>query len=128
MILNVTTASACNVTAINSTPKVTAIDPVNKSIVLNPKVIKIKFNTAIKDGNKLIQLKSTSNGKISPTETSISGDTLSIIPTTNLTKGSKYQILIHSGSVEESIWKWCTNLFNQFHDFTNYISSDERWT
>ncbi len=101
MILNVTTASACNVTAINSTPKVTAIDPVNKSIVLNPKVIKIKFNTAIKDGNKLIQLKSTSNGKISPTETSISGDTLSIIPTTNLTKGSKYQILIHSGSVED---------------------------
>lgn len=100
IILNVSTASACNVTATNSTPKVTAIDPVNKAIVLNTKVIKIKFNTAIKEGNNLIQLKSVSSGKIDPTETAINGDTLSIIPTTNLTKGSSYQLLIHSGSVE----------------------------
>jgi hypothetical protein len=74
---------------------------VNKAIVLNTKVIKIKFNTPIKNGNKFIQLKSISNGKINPTETSISGETLSIIPTTTLTKGSSYQILIHSGSVED---------------------------
>jgi methionine-rich copper-binding protein CopC len=101
IILNVSTASACNVTSVNSTPKVTAIDPVNKAIVLNTKVIKIKFNTPIKNGNKFIQLKSTSNGKINPTKTSISGETLSIIPTTTLTKGSSYQILMHSGSVED---------------------------
>ena len=101
IIFNVTTVSACNVTSLNSTPKVTAIDPVNKSIVLNTKVIKIKFNTPIKEGNNLIQLRSIINGKISPTKTSISGDTLSIIPTTNLTKGYRYQILIHSGSVED---------------------------
>ena len=101
IILNVTTVSASNVTSLNSTPKVTAIDPVNKSIVLNTKVIKIKFNKAIKKGNNLIQLRIINNGKISPTKTSISGDTLSIIPTTNLTKGYRYQILIHSGSVED---------------------------
>ena len=57
IIFNVTTVSACNVTSLNSTPKVTAIDPVNKSIVLNTKVIKIKFNKAIKKGNNLIQLR-----------------------------------------------------------------------
>ena len=101
IILNANTVSATNVTALNATPKITASDPVNKAIVLNPKVIKIKFNTPIKDGNKLIQLKSKSNGKINPTKTSISGDTLNIIPTTNLTKGATYQILIHSGSVED---------------------------
>ena len=72
-----------------------------KQLYLNPKVIKIKFNKPIKDGNKLIQLKSKSNGKINPTKTSINGDTLNIIPTTTLTKGSTYQILIHSGSVKD---------------------------
>ena len=101
IILNVSTVSACNVTASNTTPKVTAIDPVNKAIVLNPKIIKIKFNKAIKDGNKLIQLMSTSNGKINPTKTSINGDTLSITPSTTLTKGSNYEILVHSGSVKD---------------------------
>jgi hypothetical protein len=48
IILNVSTASTCNVTSVNSTPKVTAIDPVNKAIVLNTKIIKIKFNTPIR--------------------------------------------------------------------------------
>jgi Bacterial Ig-like domain/Pseudomurein-binding repeat len=100
IILNVSTASACNITTLNSTPKITAVDPVNKAIVLNTKVIKIKFNTPIKYGNKLMQLKSTTNGKFVPIKTSINGDTLSIIPTTSLTKGFRYQILIHSGSVE----------------------------
>jgi hypothetical protein len=101
IFLNVSTVSACNVTASNTTPKVTAIDPVNKAIVLSPKVIKIKFNKAIKNGNNLIQLKSTSNGKINPTETSINGDTLSIIPKTTLTKGSNYEILLNFGSIKD---------------------------
>ena len=87
IILNVSTASACNVTALNSTPKVTAIDPVNKSIVLNTKIIKIKFNTPIKDGNKLIQLKSTSNGKVNPTVISISGEIFEYHPKNKSNKG-----------------------------------------
>jgi hypothetical protein len=94
IILNISTASACNITTLNSTPKITAADPANKATVLNTKVIKIKFNTPIKYGNKLMQLKSTTNGKIVPIKTSISGKTLSIIPTTSLTKGFRYKILI----------------------------------
>ena len=101
IFLNVSTVSASNVTASNTTPKVTAIDPVNKAIVLSPKVIKIKFNKAITNGNKLIQLKSTSNGKVNPTETSINGDTLNIIPKTTLTKGANYEILLNFGSVKD---------------------------
>jgi hypothetical protein len=102
IILNVSTASACNNTSsINSTPKIIAIDPANKAIVLNTKSIKVKFNKPIKEGNKLIQLKSTSNGKIIPIKTSISGDTLSITPTTTLTMGANYQILLHTGSVRD---------------------------
>jgi hypothetical protein len=69
--------------------------------VLNTKVIKIKFNKPIKYGNKLIQLKTSGNGKINPTKTSINGDYFEYPSNNKLTKGTKYQILIHSGSVED---------------------------
>ena len=101
LVLNVNTAAADSVTTVNTTPQVTAIDPVNKAFVLNNKVIKVKFNEPITYGNKLIQLKSISTGKIKPTKNTISCDTLNIRPTSKLTKGAKYQILIKSGSVED---------------------------
>ena len=101
LVLNVHTAAASSVTTVNTTPKVTAIDPVNKAFVLNNKVIKVKFNEPVTYGNKLIQLKAISTGKIKHTKNTISCDTLSIRPTSKLTKGAKYQILINSGSVED---------------------------
>lgn len=101
IILNVSTASASNVTALNSTPKVVAIDPINKAVVLNTKVIKIKFNKPIKYGNKLIQLKTSGTGKVNPIKNTINGTTLNILPKNKLTKGTKYLILMKSGSVED---------------------------
>ena len=101
LVLNVNTAAASSVTMVNTTPQVTAIDPVNKAFVLNNKVIKVKFNEPVTYGNKLIQLKAISTGKIKHTKNTISCDTLSIRPTSKLTKGAKYQILINSGSVED---------------------------
>ena len=94
--MNATSASSVTTDKI---PKVTAIDPVNKGIVLNNKIINIKFNEQIVKGNKLIVLKSS--GKIKHTKNTLSGKTLSITPTSPLTKGAKYQLIINSGSIKD---------------------------
>ena len=94
--MNATSASSVTTDKI---PKVTAVDPVNKGIVLNNKIINIKFNEPIVKGNKLIVLKSS--GKIKHTKNTLSGKTLSITPTSPLTKGAKYQLIINSGSIKD---------------------------
>ena len=100
LVLNVNSASAASVTMDKSTPKVTAIDPVNNGVVLNSKIINIKFNEPIKNGNNLIVLKSSS-GALKSTKNTVNGKTLIITPKTSLVKGAKYQLLIHSGSVKD---------------------------
>ncbi len=100
LVLNVNSASAASVTTDKSTPKVTAIDPVNQGIVLNSKIIHIKFSEPIKNGNKLVILKS-SNGAVKSTKNVIRGNTLSITPKTPLVKGSTYILFIHNGSIKD---------------------------
>jgi len=83
------------------TPTVTSITPKNgASNVPTNQVITIKFNEPIKAGNMNIVLQ-TSAGKSIATKITISGNTLTIKPTTTLSKGTKYQILLHSGCVTD---------------------------
>jgi hypothetical protein len=113
LVLNVNSASAANVTIDKSIPKVTAIDPVNNGVVLNNKIINIKFSEPIKNGNKLIVLKSSS-GLVKSTKNTINGKILSIAPKTPLTKGTKYQILINSGSVKDLAGNSITSFSTSF--------------
>ena len=88
-------------TATTSAPKVTAIDPSNKAVnVPVNKVIKITFNESIKAGTNWIELKDSSGKAVSFTK-SISSNTLTITPTSNLTKGVKYSLILHTGSITD---------------------------
>jgi hypothetical protein len=104
LILNVSTSaaattSAAKVTTDHTSPTVIGLDPANKSVKLTSQTIKVKFNEQIKLGNKLIYLK---NGKtIVSTKKTISGKTLSIIPTKALATGIKYNIILNAGSVTD---------------------------
>ncbi len=100
LILNVNTSAATNVTTDNTIPKVTSTDPVNNAVVTNGKIIKVKFNEPIKNGNQWIELKN-SYGQIKPTIKTISGNTLTITPKTSLAKGVKYNLILHSGSIKD---------------------------
>jgi hypothetical protein len=101
LILNVSTSAAANVTAYHTSPKVIAVDPGNKAVVLKSQPVKVTFNESIKYGKPWIELK---NGKtVISSKNSISGKTLSITPTNPLTTGIKYKLLIHSGSVTDQL-------------------------
>ena len=82
-------------------PTVKIIDPANKStnIAVN-KVIKVTFSEPIKVGSNYIELKD-SKGRIVSFKTSISSNVLTITPTTNLTKGIKYTLILHTGCVTD---------------------------
>jgi methionine-rich copper-binding protein CopC len=98
LILNVSTSAAANVTD-HTSPQVTAVNPVNNSVVLKSQPIKVTFNEPIKAGKSWIELK---NGKtVISSKNSISGKTLSIIPTNPLATGIKYNLVIHTGSVTD---------------------------
>ena len=62
------------------------------------KKIKVKFNKPIKIGNNFIELKNI-NGTVIPIRKSINGNTLTITPASALTKNTKYNIIIHTGSL-----------------------------
>ena len=99
LLLNVNSASATNVTGINSTPKVVAVDPANNAIIPKSQTIKVKYNETIQAGNKFIELK---QGKVViSTKKTINGNTLTITPSTSLTSGYKYTLIIHSGSLKD---------------------------
>lgn len=100
LLLNVNSASATNVTGIQSSPKVVAVDPANNAIIQKSQTIKVKFNETIKLGNKLIELKH--GNVVISSKKSVSGNTLSITPSTTLASGYKYSVIIHSGSVTDS--------------------------
>ncbi|MTK63266.1 MAG: hypothetical protein F8N15_01705 [Methanobacterium sp.] len=83
-----------------SPPVLTGTDPVNNSvnIPLN-KIVKFTFNKNIKlAANPWIEFK-TSKGTIVNFTSSVSGNILSLTPNSLLLSGTKYSVIIHSGSV-----------------------------
>jgi len=99
LVLNVNTASAANVTTDHITPKVTAVNPANNSIILNSKSIKVTFSESIKAGTNWVELKK--GNKLVSTKISISSKSLSITPTTALATGVKYKLILHQNSVKD---------------------------
>jgi hypothetical protein len=85
-------------------PVVTSTDPVNKAVnVALNKVIKITFNKTIQFGtNPWIELKNNSLGTAKPITTTITGSTLNITPTTLMSKGTTYTVILHSGCVTDT--------------------------
>jgi hypothetical protein len=100
LILNVSTSAAANVATDQIAPKVTAVDPVNKAIILNSKPVKVTFNEPIKAGNKWIELRNCAGNVIS-TKNTISGNTVTVTPTKPLPKTFKYKLIFHSGSITD---------------------------
>jgi len=99
LILNVSTSAAATVTTNHTSPKVTAVNPANNSVILKSQTVKVTFNETIKAGTKWIELK---NGNtVISTKNNISGNTISITPINALTTGIKYYIIIHTGSVTD---------------------------
>jgi methionine-rich copper-binding protein CopC len=96
LILNVNTSAAATVTTDHT--KVTSVSPANNTIIPTSRTVKISYNESIKRGNPWIELKNTQGTSYS-TRNSISGNILSITPTTTLRSGFKYNIILHSGSV-----------------------------
>jgi hypothetical protein len=82
-------------------PKMVKSDPVKKATNVNiSRNIKITFNEKIKFGNKNIQLKNSKGSNI-PITMGIVGNILVINPINNLTKGMKYAVILHSGSIKD---------------------------
>jgi hypothetical protein len=88
--------SATHITA----PRVSSVDPVNNSFnVPSYKVITVEFSKSIKEGNKWSELKNNKNS-ISTTNT-ITNNTLTLKPNTILKNGTKYTLILHSGSYKD---------------------------
>jgi hypothetical protein len=100
LILNVSTSTAATVGTDQIAPKVTAVDPVNKAVILNSKPIKVTFSETIKAGNKWIELRN-SGGKVISTKNTISGRTVTVTPTITLPKTVKYTLMFHTGSITD---------------------------
>ncbi len=82
-------------------PTINTIDPANNAVnVASNKVITVTFNENVKGGNlDLVQLKN-STGTLIPTTKNISGNTLTITPTTPLAE-AKYLLLLYAGCVTD---------------------------
>ncbi len=97
--LDSNSSSVANTTNVN--PHVTTVDPSNNAVnVPVNKVINVTFNESIKNGTNWIELQNN-NGTLIPINKSISGNTLTITPNSNLSNGTKYSLLIHTGSVTD---------------------------
>jgi methionine-rich copper-binding protein CopC len=82
-------------------PTVKTVDPASNAVkVATSKVIKVTFSEAVKAGNGSIELVS-SNGTSVSVKCSVSGNVLTITPTSALSKGVKYTVLIHTGCVTD---------------------------
>ncbi|MGB9978604.1 Ig-like domain-containing protein [Methanobacterium sp.] len=88
----------------NIPPKVKSIDPTNNAVNISiNKIIKVAFSEKIKAGsNCWIELKS-SNGTAKTFTKSISSNVLTITPTGALSKGVKYTLILHSGSITDLV-------------------------
>ena len=100
LLLNVNAVAASNGTTDNTVPKVTSIDPVDKAVVRNDKIIGVQFSEPVEYGNQWIELKN-SYGQIKPIMKTISGNTLTITPKAPLANGLTYNLILHTGSVKD---------------------------
>lgn len=109
-MINLSDISAAN-TTLNATsyssttdltsPTIKSTDPTNKAInVAVSKVINVKFSESIKKGNGQIELKNSAGRNVAVT-TSVSGNVLTITPVCKLARGTKYILIVHSGSVAD---------------------------
>ena len=97
-VTNTTAAAATTVSKVG--PKVTSTNPANKAIVSKSQNIKITYNETIKAGSMWIVL-TNSAGTIINTKNSISGNTLTVIPTNALASNIKYILAVHTNSIED---------------------------
>ena len=101
-------------TADSMPPTVIALNPANGAVsVPVNSAIKVTFSEAIKAGNNNIELK-TSDGTAVPFTTSISGNVLTVTPTTPLSKGVKYTLSLHTGCVTDLAGNWLAARGNSF--------------
>ena len=87
---------------IDTTPPTVKIINPTKNAVNIPvnQLINVYFSESIKTGNGLIEFK-TSDGTAIPFTKSITGNMLTIKPTALLPKGTKYTLILHTGSVTD---------------------------
>jgi methionine-rich copper-binding protein CopC len=83
-------------------PTVKSIDPTNNSanIAVN-KVIKVTFSEPVKAGTLSIKVKNLKTGKYISIAKKISGNTLTITPTSNLIKATQYSLILNAGSITD---------------------------
>ncbi len=88
-------------TSDTTAPTVSSVDPVNGAtgVGLN-KSVTVMFSEPVKMGNGWIELQS-SNGTLIPVTTSVNGSVLTITPKSALSKGVRYTVLVHTGSVTD---------------------------
>jgi methionine-rich copper-binding protein CopC len=98
LIINVGTSAAADTTD-NTNPTVVAVAPADHAVVQKASNVKVTFSEQITTGTNSINLK-TSNGKLISTKNSISGNQLTVTPTTKLATG-KYNLLVNAGSVKD---------------------------
>ena len=83
-------------------PLVTGSDPVKNAVnVPINEIIKVTFNEPIKTGTDWIELMDDGNGAMVPITISICGNVLTVTPAVFLTNGTRYALLIHTGSVKD---------------------------
>lgn len=93
-----TTVSTSDKTA----PKVIRANPVKNAVKVHTnKIITIRFSEAIKYGSKWITLKKSNGQKVAFT-TTINGKYIYINPKKNLSKGTSYTLVFHTGSLTDN--------------------------
>ena len=87
----------------STAPTVKTIDPANSATnIATNKVIKITLSEPIKSGTLSIYLKNLKTGKYVTITKKISGNTITLTPTTSLTKATQYSIILNAGSITDS--------------------------
>ncbi len=111
-----------NYTIDTTAPTVKVVDPINSaSNVAVNKIITVTFNEPIKTGNGWIELKNN-KGTVIPSTWSINGNVLTITPSTALSKGVKYTLLIHTGSVTDLAGNNIAGYVSRFTTSTDNIA------
>ena len=94
-------ATSYSTTADLTPPTVKSTDPANKAtnVAVN-KTIKVTFSEAIKPGNYWIELKNSAGKAVAFTK-SINNNVLTVNPTSNLSIGTLYTLIIHTRCVTD---------------------------
>ena len=92
-------ANVTNDTVVHTGPNVVSVNPTTNAIILKSQTVKVTFNSTIQAKSPWIELR---NGNTTiPTNYTINGSTISVIPTTTLATGAKYVLSIHTNSVSD---------------------------